>query len=61
MIRLSTVLAFGAGVAAGLWMAKQYARSTVKENIHDTLSSFGLGGGKIENIVEGLADNLVNG
>lgn len=52
-------LAFGAGVAAGLWIAKQYAKGEVHDKVHETLDSVGLGGGKIEELAQDLIQTKV--
>lgn len=45
-------LAFAAGVAVGLLVAKIYARSQITDGVHKVLDSVGLGGGTTQNLVD---------
>lgn len=49
------LIAFAAGVGAGLLVAKLYARSQVTSAIDSALDKVGLGGGAIQN----FADNYI--
>jgi hypothetical protein len=53
------LIAFGGGVVVGLLAAKMFARVQVEGGVHDLLSTFGLGGGKIEQVIKPLAGDLL--
>ncbi len=54
-----TVIAFAGGVAVGLLIAKEYARSQVKSGLDSALDTFHLGGGAIQSTADALVPVLV--
>jgi hypothetical protein len=46
------VLAFAGGVFVGVQLAKAYAQTVIKNDVHDVLSKVGLEGGTIEDIAD---------
>jgi hypothetical protein len=46
------VLAFVAGVATGLLIAKAYARQTVQSKLDSGLAAVGLGGGLVQDVAD---------
>lgn len=52
-------LAFGGGIAVGLWLAKQYASVKVSDSVHDALDKAGLAGGQVESIVQSVVKGVV--
>jgi hypothetical protein len=60
-VGLKEVLIFAGGVAAGLYIAKLYARSQVNGAIHEGLDKVGLGDDYFESVVQGLVTPAVVG
>jgi Na+-transporting methylmalonyl-CoA/oxaloacetate decarboxylase beta subunit len=53
------VIAFAAGLGAGLLIAKVYAQQTITSDVNGVLGKVGLGGGVVQSTVDGLVPTLV--
>jgi Na+-transporting methylmalonyl-CoA/oxaloacetate decarboxylase beta subunit len=53
------VIAFAAGLGAGLLIAKFYAQQTITGDVNGVLGKLGLGGGAVQSTVDSIVPTLV--